>query len=79
MNTVGECFGMANPKHVKLARKGPKYVNEWRKKHPDEVLDLSEADLRFLNLSTANLSNCNLEKVNLSSSSDFSKSGSINL
>jgi uncharacterized protein YjbI with pentapeptide repeats len=57
---------MANPEHVELVWKGAKHVNEWRKKHPKEILDLSEADLRLVNLYGANLSNCNLERAMLS-------------
>jgi len=37
---------MANPEHVALVRKGADAVAEWRQAHPDERLDLSEADLK---------------------------------
>jgi len=57
---------MANPKHVELVMRGSKYINEYRKKHPYETLDLSGANLRNANLREANLSNSNLEKADLS-------------
>jgi len=57
---------MANPKHVALVRKGAAAIAKWRQAHPDERLDLSDADLRAAWLPDANLSGANLSRANLS-------------
>lgn len=56
---------MANPEHVEILKQGVEVWNRWRRKHPDIVPDLSEADLNGANLSGANLSETNLRLANL--------------
>lgn len=51
---------MANPKHLAKLREGVVAWNEWRKKNPDAVVDLSESDLREASLHDANLCKVNL-------------------
>lgn len=58
----GRAFSMANPKHLEIIRKGVKAVREWRKHHPEERLDLSEAILDRPDLDKTNLSEANLMK-----------------
>ena len=41
---------MANPEHVAKLKEGIESWNEWREKNPDRQLDLSEVDLRRVNL-----------------------------
>jgi hypothetical protein len=54
---IVECVvKMANPKHVSVVRKGAAAIEEWRRKHPDEILDLYAADLSLAKLSGVNLS-----------------------
>ncbi len=60
---------MANPEHVAVVRKGAAAIKEWRWKHPDEILDLSGANLFDANLVDANLSRVNLSKTKLSRAS----------
>ncbi len=67
---------MANEKHVELLKSGFQAWNKWRDENPDEIPNLSGAnlsgvDLRFANLSRAklfwtNLSGAVLLRVNLS-------------
>ena len=67
---------MANPEHVEVVLKGARSIEEWRRKHPGQTLDLSGADLREANLSGSDLSGAklwqatlhgaNLSKANLS-------------
>jgi len=56
---------MANPEHLEVVLKGPKAIAQWRKDHPRERFDLSNADLSGRNLSRANLHHANLRKANL--------------
>ena len=54
-------FGnMANPDHVKIVRKGADAIAKWRRQHPNESFDLSEADLRKEDLSRRDLKNADL-------------------
>jgi uncharacterized protein YjbI with pentapeptide repeats len=46
---------MANPEHVDLVRQGPVALEQWRQEHPNELLDLYEADLDGVDLSGARL------------------------
>jgi TIR domain/Pentapeptide repeats (8 copies) len=67
----GEREPMANDEHLALAGQGTAVWNEWRKRNPDEILDLtganlSEANLRGANLRKAKLSGANFRKANLS-------------
>ncbi|MGA2140188.1 MAG: toll/interleukin-1 receptor domain-containing protein [Verrucomicrobiia bacterium] len=62
---------MANPKHLKLLKRGAEVWNEWRERNHDIWPDLSDADLICTNLSGANLyradlQNADLENANLS-------------
>lgn len=56
---------MANPEHLKILKQGVEVWNEWQEKHPNVLPDLSEADLRWVNLSTANLLGADLFETNL--------------
>ena len=56
---------MANEQHVEMIKKGSEAWNQWRKENPDEVIDLSEADLRGLALAKANFKNANLKLAKL--------------
>ena len=63
---------MPNSEHLKIVKRGAEAIAKWRKEHPEEQLDLSEAelsqaDLREADLSDANLSGANLIGANLSS------------
>lgn len=65
-----------NPKQLSILKLGIKYWNDWRKRHPKELIDLSDLDLSDqslagpilwdLNRNIANLSFANLSNVNLS-------------
>lgn len=56
---------MANPEHVAVVLKGAAYIEEWRKKHPGQILNLSKVDLSGANLFGANLSKANLQDARL--------------
>ena len=66
---------MANEEQLVLLKAGVEGWNEWRKKEPDEEIDLTEADLSGANLARvdlqqarlwrAKLTNANLEKANI--------------
>lgn len=63
---IVECVvKMANPKHVAVVLKGADAIEKWRRKHPDEILNLSGANLSDANLSDAKLSEANLSKTKL--------------
>ena len=57
---------MANPEHVALVRKGAAAIAAWWQAHPDERLDLSEADLSGADLTDDDLSGAYLVRANLS-------------
>jgi GNAT superfamily N-acetyltransferase len=57
---------MANPEHVDLVLHGAEAIAEWRRTHPNEQLDLAEADLSLANLVGADLRGADLEAANLS-------------
>ncbi len=69
---------MANAKHLELLRQGRKAILQWRQRHPDKLLDLTDADLRALDLRGlplrqadlvgADLSGCDLAGTNFSGS-----------
>ena len=56
---------MANPKHVKVLKRGVEAWNRWRRKNPDVRADLSGADLSGADLSIADLAGANLSEANL--------------
>ncbi|UCE15278.1 MAG: pentapeptide repeat-containing protein [Candidatus Bathyarchaeota archaeon] len=56
---------MANPEHVAIVRKGAACIEEWRQKHPEQTLDLFQAQLPDADLSGANLTAANLFGANL--------------
>ena len=51
---------MANPEHVAVVGRGADAIEAWRLEHPEEPLNLGEADLSGVNLRDANLRNANL-------------------
>lgn len=51
---------MANPEHVAIVRRGFKAVANWRRKHPDERLDLTGGDLNECDLSGTDLHDSDL-------------------
>jgi hypothetical protein len=57
---------MASEEHLQIIRQGVDAWNEWRKKNPKLIPDLSGTDLSFASLSGANFSWANLGGVNLS-------------
>jgi len=57
---------MANAEHLEVVKKGKAAIEQWRKQHPKERLDLSRADLGEANLSGADLIGANLFRANLS-------------
>jgi uncharacterized protein YjbI with pentapeptide repeats len=57
---------MANPKQVKLLKKGVEAWNGWQKDNSTQNIDLSGAHLRGANLSRANLFRANLFRADLS-------------
>lgn len=69
---------MANDKHLGLLRQGRKALLQWRQRHPDRMLDLTDADLREFDLRGlplrqadlvgSNLSGCDLTGTNFSGS-----------
>jgi len=56
---------MANPEHVALVRKGAVTIAQWRRAHPNERLDLSNADLSGAKFHGAELSEANLSGADL--------------
>jgi len=66
---------MANPEHLEILKQGVEKWNEWRKRNPDVIPDLKEADLvmailceidlKRVNLSDADLSFADLSKADL--------------
>jgi len=65
---------MANPEHIKIVKAGPKEVEKWYKSQPLHAgFDLTNADLRKVNMAgmklyRANLSRANLKGANLAGS-----------
>ena len=62
---------MANEEHLQRLKQGVEEWNAWRKKHPEIIIDLSEAwlgdaNLNGVNLSGADLSGANITRANLS-------------
>jgi uncharacterized protein YjbI with pentapeptide repeats len=57
---------MANPEHLALLQQGTAIWNDWRKRNPGSLPDLSGANLRQANLDGANLCGANLSGANLS-------------
>jgi uncharacterized protein YjbI with pentapeptide repeats len=57
---------MADQHHLDILMQGTAIWQQWRQKHRDILVDLSEANLSNANLSNANLSNANLSNANLS-------------
>ena len=69
---------MANPKHIAKLNKGVKVWNQWRKKHPKLIPNLSNAKLEDpvlgeLILTGINFSSANLESLTLLSESTLNK------
>ncbi len=58
---------MANGEHVEIVREGATAIEEWRKEHPDEQLDLSGCDLARLQLDFID-SEIDLRKTNFAGS-----------
>jgi len=56
---------MANPKHVAVVKKGADAIEEWRQKHPEQILDLHEAFLFKAYLSEADLSRADLSEADI--------------
>ena len=56
---------MAIPEHVMIARLGAFAIKNWLTETPESVLDLSEADLRGIDLSSANLNRADMRGANL--------------
>jgi uncharacterized protein YjbI with pentapeptide repeats len=56
---------MANPEHVALVRKGAEAIRECQQAHPNERLDLTEADLSWANLRGANLREADFSDADL--------------
>ena len=56
---------MANPEHVEIVKQGAGAIDAWRKKNPNDRLDLREADLVQARLAQADLSHANLSLANL--------------
>jgi hypothetical protein len=54
---------MANPDHLALLQQGAGIWNDWRRRNPGTLPDLSDADLNGANLRKANLSRANLRKA----------------
>lgn len=57
---------MANPEHVKIAKRGADAIAEWRRKRQYKRLRLSEADLSGADLAWADLSGAVLRRADLS-------------
>lgn len=58
---------MANPKHVAVVRKGAAAIEEWKRKHPEQTLNLEKANLAGTNLKKANLAKARLSGARLHS------------
>jgi TIR domain-containing protein/pentapeptide repeat protein len=56
---------VANPEHVELVRQGKEAIDAWHEEHPDERLDLSEADLSRGNLGRAYLNSADFSFADL--------------
>jgi len=56
---------MANPKHVEIVKKGAEAIAAWNREHPDERLDLREADLGGAELDGADLHDADLRGAHL--------------
>jgi hypothetical protein len=56
---------MANQQHVRILAEGVKIWNRWREKNPEIKPDLSDAELRRLNLRQANFKDTNLHRAHL--------------
>src|SRR2546423_376717 len=56
---------MANSDQLKLLKQSVDTWNQWRTDHPEEMIDLSYADLSRADLSGANLTGANLRTANL--------------
>ncbi len=56
---------MANQKHIKILNSGIFALEEFRKENPFIQLDLSNSDLRYIQLKGINLCNANLNGANL--------------
>jgi hypothetical protein len=56
---------MANEEHLAILKKGVKEWNDWRKKNPDVIPDLNQADLGGLIFNGGNLRRARLIKANL--------------
>jgi hypothetical protein len=54
---------MANPEHLKILKQGVKAWNKWRKENPNDIPDLSGADLGISDLIRVNLFGANLYNV----------------
>src|SRR5437868_3461458 len=57
---------MANEEQLAIVRRGAEAWNAWRKKHPDDKIDLSDTDLRGADLRGADLSGADLRGADLS-------------
>ncbi|MFL6281912.1 MAG: toll/interleukin-1 receptor domain-containing protein [Pyrinomonadaceae bacterium] len=54
---------MANEKHIRILKQGVEAWNHWRRKEPEVIPDLYEANLNEAKLSGINLENANLSRV----------------
>ena len=62
---------MANPEHLKIVKGGRDAIADWRKKEPDKILDLEDADLLRVALHMADLAGANLIGVDLRSATIY--------
>lgn len=56
---------MANPEHIEIVNSGADAIAQWRKQHPYDPLELSDADLSGIDLTKANLMWSRLAGANL--------------
>src|SRR4051794_9065292 len=63
---------MANEEHLAILRQGVEVWNGWREENPDVRPDLSDANLRGVDLGFANFFGTDLSRADLSSA-DFSE------
>lgn len=56
---------MANPRHVDIVLKGSNAIDDWKKSHPNDALDLQGVKLDGISLWQANLEGANLSKARL--------------